>query len=401
MLYILLALYSAVSIYELSLSLLEYNFVKKAMDKPAVILSENDYKKAGLTCLAKLKFSVIVKIFSLIMVFIWSCFGLALLNEAINSLSQNARLNGVILVLSFLIIGNIFSLPFSIYEKFILNKKLGFSNITPKIFILDFFKELALLCVFAWLGVWAFSLCYDYLGKFWWIFAYIFAFCIILLINLIYPTLIAPIFNKITPLENETLNTAISSLLNKCGFKSSGVFVIDASKRDKRLNAYFGGLGSTKRVVLFDTLIEKLSQAEILAVLSHELGHFKHKDMIKNIIMMAVIMLVFFAILGSLNASIYGATGLNESAYSLIIFFMLYGLILEAIFMPIISAFSRSHEFSADSFAAMNTNKNDIILALKKLGSENKAFPLSHPLYSFIYDSHPTLEQRIKKLENS
>lgn len=401
MLYILLALYSAVSIYELSLSLLEYNFVKKAMNKPAVILSENDYKKAGLTCLVKLKFSVIVKIFNLIMVFIWSCFGLALLNEAVNSLSQNARLNGVILVLSFLIIGNIFSLPFSIYEKFILNKKLGFSNITPKIFILDFFKELALLCVFAGLGVWAFSLCYDYLGKFWWIFAYIFAFCIILLINLIYPTLIAPIFNKITPLENETLNTAISSLLNKCGFKSSGVFVIDASKRDKRLNAYFGGLGGTKRVVLFDTLIEKLSQAEILAVLSHELGHFKHKDMIKNIIMMAVIMLVFFAILGSLNASIYGATGLNESAYSLIIFFMLYGLILEAIFMPIISAFSRSHEFSADSFAAINTNKNDIILALKKLGSENKAFPLSHPLYSFIYDSHPTLEQRIKKLENS
>ena len=401
MLYILLALYSAVSIYELSLSLLEYNFVKKAMNKPAVILSENDYKKAGLTCLAKLKFSVIVKIFSLIMVFIWSCFGLALLNEAINSLSQNTRLNGVILVLSFLIIGNIFSLPFSIYEKFILNKKLGFSNITPKIFILDFFKELALLCVFAGLGVWAFSLCYDYLGKFWWIFAYIFAFCVILLINLIYPTLIAPIFNKITPLENETLNTAISSLLDKFGFKSSGVFVIDASKRDKRLNAYFGGLGSTKRVVLFDTLIEKLSQAEILAVLSHELGHFKHKDMIKNIIMMAVIMLVFFAILGSLNASIYGATGLNENAYSLIIFFMLYGLILEAIFMPIISAFSRSHEFSADSFAAINTNKNDIILALKKLGSENKAFPLSHPLYSFIYDSHPTLEQRIKKLENS
>ena len=371
MLYILLALYSAVSIYELSLSLLEYNFVKKAMNRPAVILNEIDYKKAGLACLAKLKFSAIIKIFNLAMVFIWSCFGLALLNEAINSLSQNVRLNGVILVLSFLIIGNIFSLPFSIYEKFILNKKLGFSNITPKIFILDFFKELALLCVFAGLGVWAFSLCYDYLGGFWWIFAYMFAFCIILLINIIYPTLIAPIFNKITPLEDETLKTAISSLLNKCGFKSSGVFVIDASKRDKRLNAYFGGLGSTKRVVLFDTLIEKLSQTEILAVLSHELGHFKHKDMIKNIIMMAVIMLVFFAILGSLNASIYGATGLNESAYSLIIFFMLYGLILEAIFM------------------------------LKKLGSENKAFPLSHPLYSFIYDSHPTLEQRIKKLENS
>lgn len=401
MLYILLALYSAVSIYELSLSLLEYNFVKKAMNRPAVILNEIDYKKAGLACLAKLKFSAIIKIFNLAMVFIWSCFGLALLNEAINSLSQNVRLNGVILVLSFLIIGNIFSLPFSIYEKFILNKKLGFSNITPKIFILDFFKELALLCVFAGLGVWAFSLCYDYLGKFWWIFAYTLAFCIILLINIIYPTLIAPIFNKITPLEDETLKTAISSLLNKCGFKSSGVFVIDASKRDKRLNAYFGGLGSTKRVVLFDTLIEKLSQTEILAVLSHELGHFKHKDMIKNIIMMAVIMLVFFAILGSLNASIYGATGLNESAYSLIIFFMLYGLILEAIFMPIISAFSRSYEFNADSFAAKNTNKNDMILALKKLGSENKAFPLSHPLYSFIYDSHPTLEQRIKKLENS
>lgn len=401
MLYILLALYSIVSIYELTLSLLEYNFVKKAMKEQAVVLDSANYEKAGLTRLVKLKFSIFVEIFNLIMLFIWSCFGLAFLSELINTLSQNARLNGVILVLSFLLISTILSLPFAIYESFVLDKKLGFSNLTPKLFISDTLKELALLCVFAGLGVWAFSLCYDYLGRFWWVYAYVIAFCVVLLINLIYPTLIAPIFNKMTPLNDESLGVAISSLLDKCGFKSSGVFVMDASKRDNRLNAYFGGLGSTKRVVLFDTLIEKLNQAEILAVLSHELGHFKHKDMIKNIIMMAVVMFIFFIIAGSLNASVYGAIGLDESAYSLIIFCMLYGAILNAVFTPVMSAFSRSHEFGADEFAAKLTNKNDMILALKKLASQNKAFPLSHKIYSFIYDSHPTLAQRISQLENS
>ena len=400
MLYFLLCVFSIYVIYELVLAALEYNFIKKAMARSAVVLSEQDYQKAGIARLSKLKVDMASKIYALILLFVWSCFGLALLINYLGDISENTRLNGVIMVLGFLIINNILSLPFSIYEDFVLDKKLGFSNMTPKLFIIDELKGLALLLIFGGLGVWVFSLCYDYLGALWWLWAYALAFSIILLVNLIYPTLIAPIFNKMSPLENEALNTAISSLLTKCGFKSSGVFVMDASKRDNRLNAYFGGLGATKRVVLFDTLIAKLSQNEIIAVLAHELGHFKHKDLLKNIAMMAILLFIFFGILGALNASIYGALGLNESAFSLIIFFMLYSPVLGALFEPLMSAFSRSHEFGADSFGASNASKADMISALKKLGSENKAFPLSHPLYGFIYHSHPSLAERISKLEN-
>ena len=292
MLYFLLCVFSIYVIYELVLAALEYNFIKKAMARSAVVLSEQDYQKAGIARLSKLKVDMASKIYALILLFVWSCFGLALLGNYLGDISENTRLNGVIMVLGFLIINNILSLPFSIYEDFVLDKKLGFSNMTPKLFIIDELKGLALLLIFGGLGVWVFSLCYDYLGALWWLWAYVLAFSVILLVNLIYPTLIAPIFNKMSPLENEALNTAISSLLTKCGFKSSGVFVMDASKRDNRLNAYFGGLGATKRVVLFDTLIAKLSQNEIIAVLAHELGHFKHKDLLKNIAMMAILLFI-------------------------------------------------------------------------------------------------------------
>nr|MBP3725381.1 M48 family metallopeptidase [Campylobacter sp.] len=281
------------------------------------------------------------------------------------------------------------------------DKKFGFSTITPKLFVIDLFKSLALIVIFGGIFIYLLLWIFESLGEFWWIWGFCFAFCMILLINLIYPTLIAPIFNKMTPLNDENLTNSINSLLESCGFKSSGVFVMDASKRDNRLNAYFGGLGSTKRVVLFDTLIKKLTQNEILAVLGHELGHFKHKDLLKNIVLMGVVLFVVFFVLGNIPSSFYTALNLKENGGALIVFFLLYSPVLSAIFEPLISAFSRSHEFGADKFGADNTNKNDMILALKKLGSENKAFPISHKIYSFVYHSHPSLFERINELENS
>lgn len=398
MIWILISIYFIYSLYKVTLSLLQLNFVKNALKNKAVILSKEDFKEAGNVSIINEKFEIFNIIYSFVLLIFWSVYGAGKLQTLCDF--DNEILSNTIFCTSFLLINLVFSLPLEIYSSFIKDKKLGFSNMTAKLFIIDKIKSFLLTAIF---GAGFFALlivCFIYLGSSWWIWAFILSFSIIILINLIYPTLIAPIFNKMTPLENEELNEAITSLLESCGFKSSGVFTIDASKRDKRLNAYFGGLGSTKRVVLFDTLIEKLSTNEILAVLGHELGHFKHGDLIKNIILMFFILFILFFALGNIPDDIYAAFNMQANAGAMLVFFILYSPILTAIFEPIISAFSRSHEFGADEFGGKNTNVDDMISALKKLGSENKSFPLSNKIYSFIYHSHPSLYERIKHLEN-
>ncbi|ALV24277.1 peptidase, M48 family [Campylobacter iguaniorum] len=398
MLQILIGIYFIYTIYKVFLSLLQIGFVKQNLNKPAVILAQDDYQKAGLLALANEKLSVISSIYQMILLIIWSAWGAGYLQSMIapNGLVWQNTLLAVV----FLVISALLNLPFDIYEKFIKDKKFGFSNLTPKLFILDTLKTLGLTVIFGGLVVYLILLCFAWLGEFWWIWAFGLSFGIILLVNLIYPTIIAPLFNKVSPLSDEELKEAINSLLQKCGFKSSGVFVIDASKRDKRLNAYFGGLGGTKRVVLFDTLIAKLSQSEIIAVLGHELGHFKHKDLIKNIAFMFVILFVIFGVFGNIPNSVYEALGLDSSGGSFFLVLFLYSPIISAIFEPLMSAFSRSHEFGADEFGASSGGAKNMISALKKLGEENKAFPISHPVYSFVYHSHPSLYERVKKLEN-
>ncbi|ANE35687.1 peptidase, M48 family [Campylobacter iguaniorum] len=398
MLQILIGIYFIYTIYKVFLSLLQIGFVKQNLNKPAVILAQDDYQKAGLLALANEKLSVISSIYQMILLIIWSAWGAGYLQSIIAP-------NGIIwqntlLVVVFLVISALLNLPFDIYEKFIKDKKFGFSNLTPKLFILDTLKTLGLTVIFGGLVVYLILLCFAWLGEFWWIWAFWLSFGIILLVNLVYPTIIAPLFNKVSPLSDEELKEAINSLLQKCGFKSSGVFVVDASKRDKRLNAYFGGLGGTKRVVLFDTLIAKLSQSEIIAVLGHELGHFKHKDLIKNIAFMFVILFVIFGVFGNIPNSVYEALGLDSSGGSFFLVLFLYSPIISAIFEPLMSAFSRSHEFGADEFGASSGGAKNMISALKKLGEENRAFPISHPVYSFVYHSHPSLYERVKKLEN-
>ena len=401
MLEILVGIYAIYTLLELVLHGLELGFIKKRMSGEAVILSKQQFIASANASIAKLKFKLFSLCYAFFVLIFWLFWGLGALRQLLEvSVDLSGILAQMLYFSLFLVVSELLSLPLEIYEKFVLDKKLGFSNIKAPLFISDFIKKLVLVAIFAALGAGLFMLCYDFLGSFWWLWAWALAFGIILLVNLIYPTIIAPIFNKTKPLEDSELKASIESLLDSCGFKSNGVFIMDASKRDNRLNAYFGGLGASKRVVLFDTLINKLSQAEIIAVLAHELGHFKHKDIIKNIVFMGVMLFVFFGILWALNASVYGVLGLGSSSLALLVFFVLFSPVLGAIFMPVMSAFSRSHEFGADSFAAKNSAKADIINALKKLGSENKAFPLSHPLYSAIYHSHPSLKERISALEN-
>lgn len=397
MIYILIGVFALYSVYKAFLSILQIKFISQNATKKAVVLNQEDYEKAAVIGIENEKFSLASNIFSFILLVFWSLFGANLLQNLFN----DGLFGNTIFCVAFLVINSLFHIPFEIYERFVKDKKFGFSTITPKLFVIDLFKSLALIVIFGGIFIYLLLWIFESLGEFWWIWGFCFAFSVILLINLIYPTLIAPIFNKMTPLNDENLTNSINSLLESCGFKSSGVFVMDASKRDNRLNAYFGGLGSTKRVVLFDTLIKKLTQNEILAVLGHELGHFKHKDLLKNIALMSVVLFVLFFVLGNIPSSFYTALDLKQNGGALIVIFLLYSPVLNAIFEPLISAFSRSHEFGADKFGADNTNKNDMISALKKLGCENKSFPISHKIYSFVYHSHPSLFERINELENS
>jgi len=207
-------------------------------------------------------------------------------------------------------------------------------------------------------------------------------------------------FDKFEPLsdKDKELNEKIEKLLKSVGFSSSGVFCVDASKRDTRLNAYFGGLGKTKRVVLFDTLLKKLTHNELLAVLGHELGHFKNKDIIKNILVMGVVLFAFFALFGNLDEEVFLKLNLNNAPYSIITLFLLFMGPLSFFLMPLISLISRKNEYGADKFAANLVNSQDLVNALLKLVNENKSFPLSHKLYIFFYYSHPPLIERLKEL---
>lgn len=395
MINILVFVFFIYTLYKIWLSFLEINFVKS--QKKAVVLEEKEFFKAANSVVINQKFSIFIDVFGFIILVFWAYFGTKFLQNVI--VFESKIFTDLVFVLGFLIINSIISIPFDIYEKFVKDKKLGFSNMTAKIFVLDLIKKFALMIIFGGIFVFVVLWIFENFPS-WWIWAFVFGILFILLINFAYPTFIAPLFNKMKLLEDEELKNAINSLLLKSGFKSSGIFVIDASKRDSRLNAYFGGLGKTKRVVLYDTLIQSLTKNELLAVLSHELGHFSHKDILKNIFLMSVLIFIFFAILGNLPQSFIQALGLEVGGGSLVVFFLLFSPILNAFFEPLMSYFSRSHEFGADKFAAELTNKNDIISALKKLGEKNLAFPLSHPIYSFVYHSHPTLFERINELEN-
>lgn len=397
MLEILITLYALFTIYRVVLSVLQINYIKRC--KEPVVLPEAEFHNAAIVAIQKQKFEIIHNIYTLIIVVVWSVWGASALQSSLNAVESNL-IKDALLVALFLAIGAIINLPFDIYSTFVMDKKFGFSNSTAGIFAMDFIKNFIMILLFGFGVSWILLLCYELLGQSWWIWAFGISFGLILLVNLIYPTIIAPIFNKITPLQNNELSLAINDLLKSCGFKSSGVYSMDASKRDNRLNAYFGGLGAIKRVVLFDTLINKLDKDEIIAVLGHELGHFKHRDIIKNIALMSVVLFCFFAIFGNIPAAVYTAIGLEQSGGGLFVFFLLYSSLFMVVVEPLVSTFSRSHEFGADEFGAHKTSKEYMISALKKLGKENKAFPLSHPFYSFVYHSHPTLFERLKRLEN-
>jgi len=385
-------LYALIKFYA---TIMEIGFVVKAKKTKPVILTPANFLKAANYKIDTSKMELVTILYDLLLFFWWIGYGLNMLDAQIST--QNEIIRSVVFVDLFIVINYFFSLPFDLYKTFSLDKQYGFSKIDVKTYLIDTVKSGLLFIVFgsaiialiSWIMI-SFSS--------WWLWGFGAVFIIILFVNMIYPTLIAPIFNKFTPLDNDDLRSSIEELLQKAGLKSSGVFSLDASKRDNRLNAYFGGLGKLKRVVLFDTLIEKLDKHELLAVLGHELGHFKHKDIIKNIFSSGLMLFIMFAIFGNIPQDIFLELGISNGIYMNIILFLMLSPVLSFLFMPIFGMISRKNEYAADEYGSECESKEALSSALMKLADENKSFPLSHPLSIFLYFTHPPLVERLRKL---
>ena len=385
-------IYFAFTIYT---SLMQIGYVKNAKSLQSIILDSSKYIEAGNYSIEKEKLAIVSSFYDFILFILWIGFGLSFLDSLIQI--ESFLLKAVVFVDLFIIINWFLTLPFELYSTFKLNKKYGFSNMTPALFIKDTIKTGILFLVFGSAVIAAISFIISSFST-WWIWGFVFIFAVIILINMLYPVIRDKMFDKFEKLKDKDLEEKIENLLNQVGFKSSGVFSVDASKRDNRLNAYFGGLGATKRVVLFDTLIQKLTHNELLAVLGHELGHFKNGDIIKNIGIMGIVMFIFFAIFGNLPDELFLGLSLNNEPYAIIIVFLIFSPILSFFLMPLISMISRHNEYAADNFGSNLSSKRDLVSALLKLANENKSFPLSHPLYIFFYYSHPPLIERFKEL---
>ena len=385
-------IYFLVNVYTV---FMQIDYVKKARFQDAVILTPDKFKVAGDYGVDSQKLSLASIFYEFVIFFAWISFGLVTLDELTSTLVGWQK--AVVFVDAFIVINWFFGLPFDLYKTFKLDKKYEFSNMTVSLFIKDTIKSAILFLVFGSAVIAGLTWIIESFPS-WWIYGFVFIFSVIILINALYPLIRDKMFDKFSPLKDEELALKINTLLEEVGFKSSGVFSVDASKRDNRLNAYFGGLGSTKRVVLFDTLVEKLTHNELLAVLGHELGHFKNGDILKNIGIMGLVMFIFFAIFGNIPEEFFLQLSLNNEPFAVIIIFMMFSPILSFFLMPLISAMSRHNEYAADEFGSDLSSKEDLVNALLKLANENKSFPLSHPLFIFFHYSHPPLVERLKEL---
>ena len=310
---------------------------------------------------------------------------------------------GVALITSVLIISSLFEMPLSLYRTFVIDARFGFNKMTFSLFLADMFKQTLLLFALGipmLLGVlWLMT----QMGEYWWLYVWLAWMGFNLMILTLYPTVIAPLFNKFSPLEDQTLATRIEALLQKCGFKSQGLFVMDGSKRSSQGNAYFSGLGASKRIVFFDTLLARLNHDEIEAVLAHELGHFKRRHVIKRIASMFILSLAGLWLLGWLMPQewfYHGLGVMTQGTDTALLLFMLASPVFTFLFHPLASLYSRKHEFEADRYAAENASGEALIQALVKLYNDNAATLTPDPLHSVFYDSHPAAAQRVAYLRS-
>ncbi len=311
----------------------------------------------------------------------------------------------VALVASVLAIMSVIDVPFEYYRQFGIEQRFGFNRMTHRLFFTDMLKNtllgaalgLPLLFVVLWLM--------NRAGSLWWLWTWLVWVAFQMLVLLIYPTFIAPLFNKFEPLKDDALRTRIEALMKRCGFAAKGLFVMDGSRRSAHGNAYFTGFGASKRIVFFDTLLARLSGEEIEAVLAHELGHFKRRHVMKRMLVSFVLSLALLALLGWLAQRVWFYTGLgvtpsldsSNAGAALVLFFLAIPVFL-FFATPIGSLTSRKHEFEADAFAASQTGAQDLVSALVKLYEDNASTLTPDPVYTAFYYSHPPASQRIDRL---
>ncbi len=361
-----------------------------------------DHRKAADYTVAKVRVGMIEIAIDTLMLLVLTIGGaLGMIDQALRGLLGGGYLHGLALFACVGLLGFFVGLPASLYRTFRIEARFGFNKLTWPLWFADLAKGAALTVLIGGPLLLAVLWLMDAMGRNWWLYVWLVWLGTNLLVLFLYPTVIAPLFNKFTPLEDASLKARIETLLTRCGFTASGLFVMDGSKRSAHGNAYFTGFGRAKRIVFFDTLLEKLAPEEIEAVLAHELGHFKHRHVIKRIALSGVLSLAFLWLLGQLIDQPWFFAGLGVGAGGTAMGLLLFSMVLPVFLFPLApltSALSRRHEYEADAYAAQQTAATDLITALAKLYRDNAATLTPDPLHSLFHDSHPPASQRIARL---
>ena len=394
MLEIIVALYSFYILLKLYISFMQIGYINSEKRKDPVLMPAGRYMVAANYAVAKEKLGIVETFVDYLMFLWWVFAGFAWLNSLFHV--DGSVMSSVLFLFGFVAVNYIVGLPFSLYQTFKIDEDFGFNKMTLKMFVLDALKSAGLFFV---IGGAVFALLAEIISHYesWWLWGFILMFAIAVAANLLMPFFMS-LFNKFSPLEEGELKEAIVALMQKAGLKSDGIFVMDASKRDSRLNAFFGGLGKSKRVVLYDTLLEKLGTKELLAVLGHELGHFSHGDIWKNISLIGLLLFIAFYLFGHLPDTLFIQMHVAPQPGVQIAMLILLLPLLSFVFTPFMSYVSRHNEYAADEYGSQMGGKENLISALLKLITENKAFPKSHPLVIFFYHTHPPVLERLKEL---
>ncbi|NML98638.1 M48 family metallopeptidase [Paraburkholderia sp. RP-4-7] len=331
--------------------------------------------------------------------------GVQALDLAISDWLGRGYAGQIALVAAVIAITSVIDLPFEYYRQFVVEQRFGFNRMSKGIFFLDRLKGVLLGAAFGLPLLFVVLWLMNQAGSLWWLWTWVVWVAFQMLVLVLYPSFIAPLFNKFEPLKDEALKSRIEALMQRCGFAAKGLFVMDGSRRSAHGNAYFTGFGAAKRIVFFDTLLARLSGNEIEAVLAHELGHFKRRHVIKRMVVTFAISLVMLALLGWLTQCVWFYEGLGvrpsliggNSGLALVLFFLALPVFLFFV-TPLGSLSSRKHEFEADAFAATQTDAQDLVNALVKLYEDNASTLTPDPLYTAFYYSHPPASQRIDRL---
>ena len=399
--------FAAEYLFENYLEILNMNNVKKHKTVPDYFkdtVKEDTYRKSADYTIEKTRFTIISSLFSsgfLVFFILSGLFGT--LEEIILSFSFSPYIEWIIYIFAVTAVFNIVSIPFSVYSSFVIEAKYGFNKMTVKLFITDMIKGSLLSIIIGFPILLILFWFMDKAGSMWWIYAFVFISVIQIGLNVLYPVLIAPLFNKFEVLEEGDLKSRLDNLADKLSFKVKGIFKVDGSRRSSHSNAYFTGFGKLKRIVLYDTLIESLSPEEIEAVLAHEIGHEKLKHVVKRIFVSLLMMFLTLFVIDRMISfdSLFTAFGFSGSSYyGTLILISLCSSPFTFFLNPVFTSWSRKHEYEADSFAVKSVeNRESLKNALLKLGSENLSNLTPHPLYSFYHYSHPALNERLEAID--